>query len=288
MSLHLIAHAGAGVADGQPCIGARLDQRVAALVFLVQSDDGGLDDQNPASGHGVAGIDREVHQHLLGQPRVDPYRGQPRAGQGAQLNVLSDQACQHLVHARNQLVQVDQTRLDDLSARKGQQLPGQPGRTHGRIAHLAQQLLGLIIATQPLTGQLQVAQDGGQQVVEVVGHAAGQPADGFHLHRMLQLLLQSTALRLGAPPLGNVTGDAHECGRAIQFGHAHGQVDRVGATVLPPLGPLDPHKALGDHLALYLGQLLACLRRHDLDKWHAQQFLARVPELAAGRVVDLD
>ena len=38
--------------------------------------------------------------------------------------------------------------------------------------------------------QLAVPQNHRQQIVEVVRHAAGQPADGFHLLRLVKLLLQ--------------------------------------------------------------------------------------------------
>ena len=41
--------------------------------------------------------------------------------------------------------------------------------------------------------QLAVAENHGQQVVEVVRHAAGQPADGFHLLRLLILRLERAA-----------------------------------------------------------------------------------------------
>ena len=59
-----------------------------------------------------------------------------------------------------------------------------PGRPRGR----------------PAQQQLAVAVDDGQQVVEVVGHAAGQPADRLHLLRLPELLLQP-------PPLGDVLDD---------------------------------------------------------------------------------
>ena len=49
--------------------------------------------------------------------------------------------------------------------------------------------------------QLAVPQNHGQQIVEVVRHAAGQPSDGFHLLRLLILLLQRAAF-------GDVQGNA--------------------------------------------------------------------------------
>ena len=50
-----------------------------------------------------------------------------------------------------------------------------------------------------------VAADDGEQVVEVVGHAAGQAADGLHLLRLAELLLQLAAL-------GDIDSDAAQVG----------------------------------------------------------------------------
>ena len=50
-------------------------------------------------------------------------------------------------------------------------------------------------------GQFGVAQDGGQQVVEVVRYAAGEAADALHLLGVRQLGLEG-------PPLGYVLQDA--------------------------------------------------------------------------------
>ena len=61
--------------------------------------------------------------------------------------------------------------------------------------------------------QIAVAQDDGQQVVEVVGHAAGKPPDRLHLLRLTQLVLQSLAVR-------EIEGD-RDVSRAFKGGHAH-------------------------------------------------------------------
>ena len=51
-----------------------------------------------------------------------------------------------------------------------------------------------------------VAGDDGEQVVEIVGHAAGQPAHRLHLLRLAELLLQAGAL---APHLGRADFALH-------------------------------------------------------------------------------
>src|SRR5262249_44849686 len=52
--------------------------------------------------------------------------------------------------------------------------------------------------------QLEIATDHGQQIVEVVGDAAGQLADRLHLLRLAEMLLGGGELRLGAPARGDV------------------------------------------------------------------------------------
>ncbi len=46
-------------------------------------------------------------------------------------------------------------------------------------------------------GQLRMAQDHAQHVIEIVGDPAGQPSHGFHLLGLVQPLLQLLLLQLG-------------------------------------------------------------------------------------------
>ena len=58
--------------------------------------------------------------------------------------------------------------------------------------------LGVAMRLRALRGHLQVADDAGQDVVEVVGDAAGQLADRLHLLRLPQLGLELGMLGFGA------------------------------------------------------------------------------------------
>src|SRR5947209_18949668 len=64
-------------------------------------------------------------------------------------------------------------------------------------------LVGVLAAriggAEVLEKQVRVACDGGEDVIEVVSDAAGEPADRFHLLGLPQLLLQLDALR-DVPP----------------------------------------------------------------------------------------
>ncbi len=108
------------------------------------------------------------------------------------------------------LVQVEHLGGDGLLAGKGQQLPGEVGGALGGLADLLQVGMERLRRVHLLQGQLRVAEDHRQHVVEVVGHAAGQPAHRFHLLGLAQLRLQLLPLRLGPLALGDVPQKCHQ------------------------------------------------------------------------------
>ena len=71
----------------------------------------------------------------------------PRSGRqaGRQLDVLADQAAQHLVHVLDDAVEVEHLRGQHLPAAEGQQLPRQGGGALGRLADLVHGLAGRIL-----------------------------------------------------------------------------------------------------------------------------------------------
>src|SRR5207245_2121992 len=94
-------------------------------------------------------------------------------------------------------------RLHHLAAAEGQKLAGQNSRAVGGVQYLLHARAQLMPFTQIVQHHAAVAADYGEQVVEVVRHAAGQPADGFHLLRLAELLFQ-------LPALGDIDTDAAE------------------------------------------------------------------------------
>ena len=101
----------------------------------------------------------------------------------------------------DELVEIQHARRQHLAAAEGEQLAGQCGGPVGRPLDLAQ-----VLATQGgeprlLLQQRHVAQDAREQVVEVVGDAAGELADGLHPLRPDQALLELPAIGdVGAAP----------------------------------------------------------------------------------------
>ena len=78
--------------------------------------------------HGVPCVDREVDQDLLGLTPVEPDLRQVRCREQLEVNILADQSPQQPLHVREDVVQVDHLRADDLFPGKGEQLPRQTGR----------------------------------------------------------------------------------------------------------------------------------------------------------------
>src|SRR5207247_4757768 len=73
----------------------------------------------------VAGVDGQVHQHLLELGRVGLHRQGRGQNDGAQLDVVAEQAAEHLGIVHDEGVQVDDPGRVDLPVTEGQELAGQ-------------------------------------------------------------------------------------------------------------------------------------------------------------------
>ena len=78
---------------------------------------------------------------------------------------------------------------------------------------------------EPVLEHLEVAQDDGEQVVEVVRHAARELAHRLHLLRLAQLLLQLV-------PCGQIAHEAGEEALAVGMRLADGELHREDGAVL--------------------------------------------------------
>ncbi len=90
---------------------------------------------------------------------------------------------------------VEQAGLQGLAARKGQQLAHQAGRPVGVLAHLDDVGETGITGAVALQQQIAKADHRGQQIVEIMGDAAGQLAHRLHFLRLGELRLEIAVFR---------------------------------------------------------------------------------------------
>ena len=169
------------------------EDRLLLRVRLVELHVGGLDHEVAAFRHRVSGVDCQVHDHLLELTGIGLDTIERPVQRGHQPDVLADQALQERLGARHDTVEIEHLRLQDLLTAEGQQLLGQRCGAFAGPPHLLDVGACGMPGLEFVEHEVAVAEDDGEQVVEVVGDAAGEASDGFHLARLLELILQSAA-----------------------------------------------------------------------------------------------
>jgi hypothetical protein len=103
---------------------------------LVGLHRGDLDREAPAARHGVAGVDGQVHQHLLELAGVGPDRRRLRGQHRHQLDVLADEAAQHLGQLGDERSERHDLGDQHLLAAEGEELPREGGGALRGLADL--------------------------------------------------------------------------------------------------------------------------------------------------------
>jgi len=159
-------------------------------VFLDQGDE-----QGPAAfPHGLEGIGAQVHENLMelggigladDRPRRRLHRDADVAGQGGR---DEPHGLGHDVH------HVDGLKAGLGGPGKGQDLLDQPAAALPGPQHALEIRLHGIVRGKPQHGQFGGVDDRGENIVEIVGDAAGQGADSFHLLGLEELAFQAYLL----------------------------------------------------------------------------------------------
>ena len=118
-----------------------------------------------------------------------------RVSHDFQVEVLADEPPQHRFQVQDHPVEVDHLGVDDLLAAKGQQLLGQGRGPVAGLQDIFQVAIERIVFKDLGPHEFAVARDGHQEIVEIVGHAPGQPAHRFHLLGLEELLLPGPCVR---------------------------------------------------------------------------------------------
>ena len=115
-------------------------------IGLVEVAVGGLDRDLAAVRHGVAGIEREIEQRVFELVGIGEGAPQPAGQHGFERHRFAERAAQEIAGAGDELVGVDDLRLERLLAREGEQPAGQGG---GALRALQRHLLGARHARRP-------------------------------------------------------------------------------------------------------------------------------------------
>ena len=292
--LHFAAHAAASVGHGQQHVAAGLDVGRQVVGVRVQDDVAGLDGELAAARHGVAGVDRQIDEHLVDLAGVGLDAREVRPRHDGQFDVLVEQLAEHQLRVADLRIEVEHLGHADVAAAEGEQLRGEADGAVGSLVDLLGGAEQRVARPQARRQQLGEALDDRQQVVEVVGDAAGQPADGFHLLGVAQLVLE-VALRRD---VGDDAGDLHRAaaGADAYLGAVAHPADRAVGTddavllarrmarLQPGDGPFKDRAVLGvDEVAPGLQAAQQLVRRQARDLLHDRREVAVAPDAGAVR-----
>src|SRR5262249_36206582 len=110
------------------------------------------------------------------------------------LDVVTEQPAKQPAHMADEVVEIERVEHEHLTPAERQQLPRERRRALAGVADLIEiGSAGLVEAVVP-GEHVAKAENGGELVVEIVGDAAGEPADRFHLQGLLKLPFRIAAL----------------------------------------------------------------------------------------------
>ena len=240
----------AGIGDAQHEVLARRHWRMFTRIRLAHRRPRGADHELAAAGHRVARVEREVDHRLLDLSRIPEHRQRPARQLGLDLDVCAEQPRQQPRDRGDRLVEIEHARLEQLFAAERQQLTRHRSGAFGGAPNLLDVGPRRMIRRHLAERELGVAGDRRQRIVEIVGDAARQPPNRFHLLRLPELILEH-------PPLGEVLHGAD---------HSQRPPLRVpqdaGLLVHPPHRAIRPHQAVLDVVRLPAGSCRLARRAH--------------------------
>ena len=185
----LVRHARPVVGHLELHIAARREAEGVGQIPAADLDHLRLDLHLAALGQDVARIGDQVEDHLLHLRRVDADAVQVGIELHPQLDVVPQDAPQLVVQVGQQRVELQQLRLQHLPAAERQELAGEGRSPLADPLDLPQVLARRIVRRQPEQGELGLAGDGGEEIVEHMGNSSRQPPHGFHALRLGRHLL---------------------------------------------------------------------------------------------------
>ena len=139
--------------------------------------------------HGVAGVHRHVDQGRLELAHVSAHEAGVARHLDDDLDARPCHCVEHLAHSAQPGAHLEHLRLQRLPPGECQELAGQPRGAVDRVGHRFDVAQPARLEKARATQEVHGGADDGQQVVEIVRHAAGELADGLQPLALPQGLL---------------------------------------------------------------------------------------------------
>ena len=176
---------------------------VFGTVGIVEGDAGGANADFAAVGHGVFGVDHEIHDDLLELAGIGAGAADGGGEAGGEFDIFADERAEETLHVGDDGVDVDDLEFEKLFAAEGEELASERGGAIGGLLNGFGFGMQRVAGSELVEQNFGVAADDHEQIVEVVSDAAGEAADGFHFLGLAELIFEDAAL-------GDVFGDGFE------------------------------------------------------------------------------
>jgi len=187
-------HAGTVIGDGKHGVVAGLEGRMRERVLFIGDDIVGFNDEFSAAGHGVGGVDGEIEKDLFDLTGVGEDAAERIAAAHVEFDVFAKKSLEEAAGFHDEVVEIEDAGLKQLPAAESKQLAGERGGAVGDFADLLAIGPGGIGGLDLIEGEVAVALDDGEEIVEIVRDAAGETAEGVHFLRLAKLVFELFAL----------------------------------------------------------------------------------------------
>src|ERR1700733_4385693 len=183
--LNFGVHAGARVSDRDHDVEAGNDVSAIFAIFYFQK---------AAARHGIARVNSEIHDDLIDLTAVGLHSAEIRSADDRQFNIFADETAEHFFNVRDDCVEIDDFWLEYLLAAEGEELLRKRCGAVTGFQNFVDRFAKRLVTGRILLESFGIADDDAEEIIEVVRHTAGEPANGFELMRKDELLLELPAL----------------------------------------------------------------------------------------------
>ena len=181
----------------------------------------------------MPGVGAQVHHDLLDLRRIRAHVHRRSRQAHDEFDLRGQGGAQQLQRLLDHRLQRLRVELLRLHAAEGQDLLHQAARAHRGALDLREAGVAGQADRRVLARGRHIADDGGEDVVEIVRDSAGQGADGFHLLRIAQLRLERDPAVVGEATLVDVGQHAQRVRSAWPASSRMGRRDNDTHIVLP-------------------------------------------------------